>query len=121
MNDLCGCSHPLLSEPGSRCLREVHVCLHNLIAQSVTLIVDLSMTRCNHAMMSVIAIEVCMFVVIGVPGVPATPDLKVGSIAPAEMCDAIRMTSLATRAHYYPSLARGVFVKYAYTTSSHRV
>ena len=63
---------------------------------------------------SVIAIEVCMRVVIGVPGVPVTPDLKVGSIAPAEMCDAIRMTSLAARTHYYPSLARGVFVRYAY-------
>ena len=56
---------------------------------------------------------VCMRVVIGLTDVPATPDLKIGSISPAEMCSAIRMTSQAARTHYYPSLARGVFVRYA--------
>ena len=47
-----------------------------------------------------------------VSGVTATPDLKIGSISPAEMCSATRMTNQAARTHYYPSLARGVFVRY---------
>ena len=63
---------------------------------------------------------VCMLVIIRWLGVTATPDLKIESIRPAVMCSATRMTCLAARTHYYPSLARGVFVRYASTESSNR-
>ena len=41
-NDLSGFSHPLLSEPSSG--RGCEVCLYDVITQSVTLIVGLSLT-----------------------------------------------------------------------------